>query len=75
MHWFGVDESPEHVPLVKEAQRALILNPELGEAHLAAGYVAYWGRRDYAMGMKEFEARKLLPNIRTTFPTFWCRGK
>jgi len=64
MHWFGVDESPERVRLAQEAaQRALTLNPELGEAHLAAGYVAYWGRRDYAMGMKEFEvARKLLPN-------------
>jgi len=64
MHWFGVDESPERVGLAKEAaQRALILNPDLGEAHLAAGYVAYWGRRDYASAMKEFEvARKLLPN-------------
>src|SRR5262249_24904668 len=64
MHWFDVDESPEHVRLAKEAaQRALTLNPELGEAHLAAGYVAYWGSRDFAMGMKEFEiARKLLPN-------------
>jgi TolB-like protein len=64
MHWFGVDESPERVGLAKEAaQRALILNPDLGEAHLAAGYVGYWGRRDYAVGMKEFEvARKLLPN-------------
>ena len=46
MHWFGVDESPERVRLAKEAaQRALTLNPELGEAHLAAGYVAYWARR------------------------------
>ena len=64
MHWFGVDESPEQVRLADEAaKRALTLNPELGEAHLAAGYVAYWGKRDYAMGMKEFEvARKLLPN-------------
>src|SRR5262252_5330991 len=64
MHWFGVDESPERVRLAQEAaQQALTLNPELGEAHLAAGYVAYWGRRDYATGMKEFEvARKFLPN-------------
>jgi len=44
MHWFGVDESPERVRLAKEAaERALTLNPELGEAHLAAGYVAYRG--------------------------------
>jgi TolB-like protein/Flp pilus assembly protein TadD len=64
MHWFAVDDSPEHVRLAEDAaQRAISLDPQLGEAHLAAGYVAYWGKRDYATGMKEFEtARKLLPN-------------
>ena len=64
MYWFGVDDSPDQVRLAEEAaQRAISLDPQLGEAHLAAGYVAYWGRRDYATGMKEFEvARKLLPN-------------
>jgi TolB-like protein/Flp pilus assembly protein TadD len=64
MYWFGVDDSPEQMRLADEAaQRAISLDPQLGEAHLAAGYVAYWGRRDYATGMKEFEvARKLLPN-------------
>jgi TolB-like protein/Flp pilus assembly protein TadD len=64
MYWFGVDDSPEQVRLAEEAaERAISLDPKLGEAHLAAGYVAYWGRRDYATGMKEFEvARKLLPN-------------
>jgi TolB-like protein/Tfp pilus assembly protein PilF len=64
VYWFGVDNSPDQVRLAEEsAQRAISLDPQLGEAHLAAGYVAYWGRRDYATGMKEFEvARKLLPN-------------
>jgi len=64
MYWFGVDDSPEQMRLADEAaQRAISLDPQLGEAHLATGYVAYWGRRDYATGMKEFEvARKLLPN-------------
>jgi TolB-like protein/Flp pilus assembly protein TadD len=64
MYWFGVDHSPDQVRLADEAaQRAISLDPQLGEAHLAAGHVAYWGRRDYATGMKEFEvARKLLPN-------------
>ena len=64
MYWFGVADSPDQVRLAAEAaQRAVSLDPQLGEAHLAAGYVAYWGRRDYAIGMKEFEvARKLLPN-------------
>ena len=63
-HWFSVDDSPERVQLADEAARkAIALNPELAEAHLAVGYVAYWGRRDYATAMTEFEfARKALPN-------------
>jgi TolB-like protein/class 3 adenylate cyclase/Flp pilus assembly protein TadD len=64
MYWFGIDESPERVRLAEEAaQRAVSVDPQLGETHLALGYVAYWGRRDYAAAMGEFEmARKLLPN-------------
>jgi TolB-like protein/Flp pilus assembly protein TadD len=64
MHWFSVDDSPERVRLADEAaQHAISLNSQLGEAHIAVGYVAYWGRRDYATAMKEFElARTLLPN-------------
>ena len=63
-HWFSVDDSPERVQLAEEAARkAMALNPQLAETHLAAGYVAYWGRRDYATAMAEFEfARKILPN-------------
>lgn len=63
-HWFSVDDSPERVQLAEEAARkAVALNPQLGEAHLALGFVAYWGRRDYATAMTEFEiARKTLPN-------------
>jgi TolB-like protein/Flp pilus assembly protein TadD len=62
-HWF-VDDSPGRVPLAEEAARkAIALNPQLPEAHLALGLVAYWGRRDYATAMAEFEvARKALPN-------------
>ena len=64
MHWFSVDDSPEQVRLADEAaQRAISLNSHIGETHLAVGYVAYWGRRDYGTAMKYFEeARRLLPN-------------
>ena len=64
MHWFGVDDSPERVRRADEAaQQAMRLSPQSGEAHFAAGYVAYWGRLDYPTALKEFEiARKLLPN-------------
>ena len=63
-HWFSVDDSQERVQLADVAARkAMALNPQLAEAHLALGYVAYWGRRDYATAMTEFEfARKALPN-------------
>jgi tetratricopeptide (TPR) repeat protein len=63
-HWFSVDDSPERVQLAEEAARkAMELNPQLAEAHLAVGFVAYWGRRDYATALAEFEfARKILPN-------------
>ena len=44
MYWFSVDDSPEQVRLADDAaQRAVSLDPQLGEAHLALAYVAYWG--------------------------------
>jgi len=63
-HWFNVDDSPDRVQLAEEAAgKAISLNSQLAEAHLAVGFVAYWGRRDYATAMAEFEfARKILPN-------------
>jgi len=67
MHWFSVDDSPIQVRLADEAaQRAVTIDPQLGEAHLALAYVAYWGRRDYPAAMGELElARKALPNNST----------
>jgi serine/threonine-protein kinase len=61
MHWFGVDESTERVRLAQDAaQRALTLNPELGEAHLAAGYVSYWGDQTPFSGGRRGLRRRLL---------------
>jgi TolB-like protein/Tfp pilus assembly protein PilF len=67
MHWFGVDDSPAQMQLAEDAaRRAFALNPHLPEAHVALGYVAYWGKRDYAKALAEFEqARKALPNNST----------
>jgi len=64
MHWFSVDDSPKQVQLAEDAaQHAIALNPQLPEAHIALGYVAYWGKRDYASALGEFEqARKARPN-------------
>jgi len=64
MHWSGVDDSPAQMQMAEDAaRRALALNPQLPEAHIALGYVAYWGKRDYANALVEFEqARKARPN-------------
>ncbi|MBV9007956.1 MAG: hypothetical protein JO354_02155, partial [Verrucomicrobia bacterium] len=46
-----------------EANKALELQPNLGEAHHALGLCYYWFDRDYARALREFEiARQLLPN-------------
>jgi TolB-like protein/Tfp pilus assembly protein PilF len=64
MHWFNVDDSPAQMRSAEDAAlRALALNLQLPEAHVALGYVAYWGKRDYTTALSEFEqARKALPN-------------
>jgi len=36
------------------AERALALQPDLPEAHLAMGYYHYWGHRDYDRALEEF---------------------
>jgi TolB-like protein/Tfp pilus assembly protein PilF len=43
--------------------RALALQPDLGEAHFALGIYHYWGRRDYALALEQLRlAREALPN-------------
>jgi TolB-like protein/Flp pilus assembly protein TadD len=45
------------------AVRALELQPDLPEAHLALGYSYYWGDNNYDAALKEFEiAQRGLPN-------------
>jgi len=45
------------------AERALQLQPDLPEAHLARGFSYYYGDNDYDAALKEFEiARRGLPN-------------
>jgi len=46
------------------ADHALALDPGSAEAHIAKGYVVYWGGRDYAQALREFsEAQRLEPNV------------
>ena len=46
-----------------EAEAALRLQPDLGEAHFALGQCAYWFDEDYERALTEFAtAQKILPN-------------
>ena len=64
LHWYGVDSSSAVIEDARAAaEQALALQPDLPEAHLAMGYVHYWGHRDYAAALREFAiAQASLPN-------------
>jgi TolB-like protein/class 3 adenylate cyclase/cytochrome c-type biogenesis protein CcmH/NrfG len=63
-YWMGLDPSPAQLAAAKEAlDRALALDPNLPETHLALGYYRYHGQRDFAGALAEFQqAEKDLPN-------------
>ena len=53
-----------------EAAKALQLNPDLGESHVARALCLYWTEKDYEPALRELEvARRLLPN--DTEIDFW----
>ena len=58
------DKTPARRQRARElAQRALALQPDLPEAHLALGYTYYYGDRDYTRALAEFAiAQRGLPN-------------
>ena len=64
LHWYGADTSSAVITDARaDADRALALQPDLPEAHLALGYVHYWCHRDYPAALSEFAiARASLPN-------------
>lgn len=64
LYWNDIDASTQTIDAAQGAATlALVLEPNLAEAHLAMGYVRYWGRRDYVGALTEFAAaRASLPN-------------
>jgi len=63
-YWLGHDPSPARLAAAKDsADRALALDPNLPETHLALGYYLYYGQRDFTGALAEFQqAEKGLPN-------------
>jgi len=64
MYHFQTDHREERLQLAKEAaDKALALQPNLAEVHLALGYYYYHGYREYDKALKEFAiAESKLPN-------------
>ena len=63
-YWLGHDSSPARLAAAKDsADRALALDPNLPETHLALGYYRYYGQRDFTGALAEFQqAEQGLPN-------------
>jgi len=63
-YWLGQDARPAQLAAAKDAaDRALALDPNLPETHLALGYYRYYGQRDYTGALAEFQqAERSLPN-------------
>ena len=62
--YFSIDPTPARLESARaSALEALRLQPKLAEAHLAMGFLHYYGERDYEQALKEFNtARDGLPN-------------
>ncbi|WP_266180401.1 winged helix-turn-helix domain-containing protein [Dyella humicola] len=67
IYFFGPDRTNARLVEAKTAvDRALALQPNLGQAHYALGLYDYWGHRDYAAATTQLElARQALPNSAT----------
>src|SRR5436309_2160238 len=63
-YWIGHDPSSARLAAAKDAaDRALALDPNLPETHLALGYYRYYGQHDFAGALAEFQqAERGLPN-------------
>ena len=64
LYWQGLDHTAARLAAAKEAaDRAVALDPNLPEVHLAVGYYRYHGLGDFKGGLAEFQlAEKSLPN-------------
>jgi TolB-like protein/Tfp pilus assembly protein PilF len=64
LYWNGLDRTAARMELAQaSAEKALALEPDLGDAHLAQALVYYHGKRDYKRASEELAlANRTLPN-------------
>jgi TolB-like protein len=64
LYWTGVDSTSARLAAARSAaDRAVALDPNLPEIHLAIGYYRFYGLRDFKGALAEFQlAEKSLPN-------------
>ncbi len=64
LYWHGLDRTPARLELAQtSAEKALALEPDLGDAHLVQALVYYHGKRDYNRAYEELAlANRTLPN-------------
>ena len=63
-YYFFFDRRPERLAQAQQAvNRAVALQPDRPEVHLAVGFLDYWGLADYDGALREFEhVRRFQPN-------------
>jgi len=73
-YWLDGNKLKGRLTQAKNAvDRALQLNPELPQAHLALGYYHYWGSRDYESALEQFMiAQKSQPNSGELYQAVGC---
>jgi len=64
LYWFGHDRGRQRLAKAKsEAETALRISPDLGDARLALAYYHYYGAREYELARKELAlAKQATPN-------------
>jgi TolB-like protein/Flp pilus assembly protein TadD len=64
LYWFGYDRSTDRLQRAKsEAETALRIHPELGDARLALAYYHYYGGHEYDLARKQLAfAQQATPN-------------
>ncbi len=64
VYWFGRDVGQSVIEKAKlTADKAMLLNPDIAESHIAMGYYHYYSSREYGKALEQFSiAAEMQPN-------------